>query len=37
VSVKWVWSFEGETHQIVLRHGRRSGIRKIYVNKVQLL
>ena len=34
VNVKWVWSFEGKTHQIVLRHGRRSGIRKIYVDKV---
>jgi hypothetical protein len=34
VSVKWVWSFEGATHQIVLRHGRRSGIRKIYLDKV---
>lgn len=33
VNVKWVWSFEGKTHQIVLRHGRRSGIRKIYVDK----
>ena len=35
VSVKWVWSFEGATHQIVLRHGRRSGIRKIYLDKVR--
>ena len=33
VNVKWVWSFESKTHQIVLRHGRRSGIRKIYVDK----
>jgi len=33
VNVKWVWSFEGMTHQIVLRHGRKSGIRKIYVDK----
>ena len=35
VSVKWVWSFEGATHQIVLRHGRRSGIRKIYLDKAR--
>lgn len=36
VNVKWVWSFEGKTHQIVLRHGRRSGIRKIYVDKTMV-
>jgi len=33
VSVKWVWSLDNSTYQIVLRHGRKSGIRKIYVNK----
>ena len=37
VSVKWVWSFEGATHQIVLRHGRRSGIRKIYLDKARYM
>jgi hypothetical protein len=34
VSVKWVWSLDNATYQIELRHGRKSGIRKIYVNKV---
>jgi len=33
VSVKWVWSLDGKTYQIELRHGRKSGIRKIFVNK----
>ncbi|KAL1520602.1 hypothetical protein AB1Y20_022178 [Prymnesium parvum] len=33
VSVKWVWSLDSKTYQIELRHGRKSGIRKIYVNK----
>jgi len=32
VSVKWLWTLDGRTHQIELRHGRLSGIRKIYVN-----
>jgi len=32
VSVKWVCA-EGMPFQIELRHGRKSGIRKIYVNK----
>ena len=36
VSVKWVWSLDNSTYQIELRHGRKSGIRKIYVNKVVL-
>lgn len=33
VSVKWVWSLDDKTFQIELRHGRKSGIRKIYLNK----
>ena len=33
VSVKWVWSLDTQTFQIELRHGRKSGIRKILVNK----
>ena len=33
VSVKWLWSVDNKTHQIDLRHGRVSGIRKIYVNR----
>ena len=33
VSVKWIWTLDDKAYQIVLRHGRRSGIRKIYVNK----
>ena len=36
VKVTWIWSWEGVTHQVELRHGRRSGIRKVYVDK-QLL
>ena len=31
--VTWVWTHEGETSQVELRHGRKSGIRKVYVNK----
>ena len=31
--VSWTWSVLDKTYQIDLRHGRRSGIRKIYVNK----
>jgi len=33
VNVKWVYTIDSKYHEIVLRHGRRSGIRKIYVNK----
>jgi hypothetical protein len=33
VHITWFWTWEGVTHQVELRHGRRSGIRKIYVNK----
>jgi len=36
VKVTWFWSFDGVTHEVELRHGRRSGIRKIYVNKVMV-
>eukprot|EP00966_Prymnesium_polylepis_P222210 5141278-Prymnesium_polylepis.2 len=25
---QWVWSLDGKTYQIELRHGRKSGIRK---------
>jgi len=32
INVKWVYTLDGEFFKIVLRHGRRSGIRKIYVN-----
>lgn len=31
--VTWVWTWENVTFQVDLRHGRKSGIRKIYVNK----
>jgi len=33
VAVKWVYTLDEKFHEVVLRHGRRSGIRKIYVNK----
>jgi hypothetical protein len=33
VNVKWIYTLDTKAFQIVLRHGRRSGIRKIYVNK----
>ena len=33
VKVSWFWAWQGTTHQVELRHGRRSGIRKIYVDK----
>ena len=33
IRVGWIWSTEGKTYQIELRHGRKSGIRKIYINK----
>lgn len=36
VKIRWFWEWEGVTHQVELRHGRRTGIRKIYVDK-QLL
>ena len=36
VKIRWFWEWEGVTHQVELRHGRRSGIRKVYVDK-QLL
>ena len=31
--VSWTWSVDNKTYQVDLRHGRKSGIRKIYVNK----
>merc|ERR1719454_238033 len=31
--VTWLWTVDGKTFQVDLRHGRKSGIRKIYVNK----
>ena len=33
IRVGWIWSTDGKTYQIELRHGRKSGIRKIYINK----
>lgn len=33
LTVTWIWTWEGVTHQVELRHGRRSGIRKVYVDK----
>lgn len=36
LKVTWFWTWESVTHQVELRHGRRSGIRKIYIDK-QLL
>mmetsp|Transcript_29745 Transcript_29745/g.79945 ORF Transcript_29745/g.79945 Transcript_29745/m.79945 type:complete len:264 (-) Transcript_29745:346-1137(-) len=33
VRVSWFYTFEEKSYTIELRHGRRSGIRKIYVNK----
>ena len=33
VSVKWLWSVGAATHQIELRRGRLSGIRKLYVDR----
>jgi len=33
VSINWVWTLDDKAYQIRLRHGRKSGIRKIYVNK----
>jgi hypothetical protein len=33
IQVKWVYTLNDKYYQILLRHGRRSGIRKIYVNK----
>ena len=33
MSVKWVYTLDGATYQIELRHGRKSGIRKLYLNK----
>ena len=34
MKITWMWSHKDVTHQVELRHGRRSGIRKIYVDKV---
>ena len=31
--VSWIWTLDSKTYKVELRHGRRSGIRKIYVNK----
>lgn len=33
VRISWFYTFEDKTYTIELRHGRLSGIRKIYVNK----
>lgn len=33
VSIKWLWSLDQKTYQVELRHGRLSGIRKVYVDK----
>lgn len=33
MKVTWVWQDNGKTFQVDLRHGRKSGIRKVYVNK----
>ena len=33
IRVGWVWSLDGRTFQIELRHGRKSGMRKIYINR----
>lgn len=35
--ISWFYMFEDKSYTIDLRHGRRSGIRKIYVNKEQIL
>ena len=29
IRVGWVWSLDGKTYQIELRHGRKSGMRKM--------
>jgi len=34
--VTWLWTDNNKTYQVDMRHGRRSGIRKIYVNKEQI-
>ena len=34
IRVGWVWSLDGKTFQIELRHGRKSGVRKGYMNRV---
>ena len=31
--VTWVWTLDNKVNQVDLRHGRKSGIRKIYFNK----
>ena len=31
--ITWLWTVDDKTFQVDLRHGRRSGIRKLYVNK----
>jgi len=36
VKVSWFWQWQSTTHQVELRHGRRSGIRKIYVDKQEI-
>ena len=33
IRIGWVWSLDDKTYQIELRHGRKSGVRKIYINK----
>mmetsp|Transcript_17157 Transcript_17157/g.40990 ORF Transcript_17157/g.40990 Transcript_17157/m.40990 type:complete len:361 (+) Transcript_17157:160-1242(+) len=33
VRVSWFWTWRDKCHQVELRHGRRTGIRKIYVDK----
>jgi hypothetical protein len=35
--ISWFYIYEEKSYTIDLRHGRRSGIRKIYVNKQQIL
>lgn len=32
--VSWLWTFAGESHTVELSHGRRTGQRKIWVDKV---
>lgn len=34
IRISWFYTYEDKTYTIELRHGTRSGIRKIYVNKV---
>jgi len=36
IKVSWFWTWQGTTHQVELRHGRKSGIRKISVDKHEI-